>query len=160
MPRFSPLIRHLFQRKLAAAQTRHFASVPMWYRPLIEAQGDKGTTTVRIPKSNRTYIIDEPPEMGGKDSGPDPLSTFLGALVGCNQATLHAVAKQNHAPIWAVRWQAEGKIDMRGIRGEEGATSRFQSISLTAVVDTALTQEELDRLAALVPPSTCLLCLP
>lgn len=41
-------------------------------------------------------MLDEPTETGGRDNGPDPLSAFLGSLVGCNQATLFAVAREKN----------------------------------------------------------------
>lgn len=37
---------------------------------------------------NGTLIIDEPINIGGKDTGPDPYSTLLSSLAGCTLSTL------------------------------------------------------------------------
>ncbi len=37
---------------------------------------------------NGTFIMDEPKEIEGKDSGPDPYTTLLAALAGCTLTTL------------------------------------------------------------------------
>jgi hypothetical protein len=54
------------------------------------------------------------------------------------------------APLGLVRWQAEGTIDLRGTKGVAGVSAGFQSISLSAEVETLSTQEEVDQLAAAV----------
>ena len=46
----------------------------------------------------------------------------------------------------AVKWKAEGKLDLRGVRGEPGIPARFQSITVVAEIDTPVSQEELDKL--------------
>lgn len=37
---------------------------------------------------NGKLIMDEPENLGGRDLGPDPFSTFLASLVGCTLSTL------------------------------------------------------------------------
>ena len=37
---------------------------------------------------NGKLIMDEPENLGGKDLGPDPFSTFLASLAGCTLSTL------------------------------------------------------------------------
>ncbi|WP_412733836.1 OsmC family protein [Heyndrickxia acidicola] len=39
-------------------------------------------------------IIDEPTNMGGKDTGANPLGTLLGALAGCENVVTNMVAKE------------------------------------------------------------------
>jgi len=37
---------------------------------------------------NGKLVMDEPENLGGKDLGPDPFSTFLASLAGCTLSTL------------------------------------------------------------------------
>lgn len=37
---------------------------------------------------NGTIIMDEPTEIGGQDTGPDPYTTLLASLAGCTLSTL------------------------------------------------------------------------
>lgn len=42
----------------------------------------------KIVWRNGTFIMDEPTNVGGQDTGPDPYSTLLAALAGCTLSTL------------------------------------------------------------------------
>ena len=37
---------------------------------------------------NGTLLMDEPENVGGQNTGPDPFSTFLASLAGCTLSTL------------------------------------------------------------------------
>ena len=69
-------------------------------RAKVCAESDCATTTV-IDKHG-TFLVDEPEALGGKGSGPTPLSHFLGALVGCTQITLHTIAKEQKVQMLAL----------------------------------------------------------
>lgn len=56
----------------------------------------------------------------------------------------------SQARVGLVKWKAVGVVDLRGVKGEDGVTSEFKSINVTAEVDTPLDQKDLDQLTALV----------
>jgi uncharacterized OsmC-like protein len=127
---------------------RHF-SAPKWYDHSVQASGDKATTDVHA-QGKYHFIIDEPPSMGGKGKGANPLSHFLGALCGCSQYTLYKCAEELGVDIGHVKWRASGKLDLRGLKGEEGVPSRFQSITVVAEMDTKASKAELQQLQEMV----------
>ncbi|GAB4822834.1 hypothetical protein N2152v2_009880 [Parachlorella kessleri] len=112
----------------------------------VEGYGDKATTLVS--KEAFRFIVDEPPKLGGRGLGPNPLTYFLGSLAGCTQYTIHMIANEMKLPqINRISWAAEGEYDLRGVRGEEGVTARFQKVRLSGTVDGDASQEDLDTIA-------------
>ena len=134
-------------RGLASAQSRAGSSQqPKTMTATVDAYAEGPTTLVT--KAPFKFIIDEPPKLGGRGMGPNPLTHFLGSLVACSQYTLTMIAKERKLPVvQRALWSAEGKYDLRGVQGTGAADARFQAISVTATVDTDTPQEELDSLA-------------
>lgn len=59
-------------------------------------------------------------------AAPNPLTYFLGSLVGCTQYTIHMISKEMKLPpIARIAWEAEGEYDLRGVRGEPGVDARW-----------------------------------
>lgn len=119
-----------------------------------------------------TGVNDRSPPLPGWVPGPNPLTYFLGSLVGCTQYTMTMVGKEMKVPeLSRVTWSASGeyvgwnagelgaalpcqpanalplrRYDLRGVRGEAGTDARFQKVALTGTVDTEASQEDLDRI--------------
>ena len=60
-----------------------------------------------------------------RPAGPNPLSYFLGSLVGCTGYTAQMVAKEQKVPeLRCVLWQASGQYDLRGVRGVDDVEAK------------------------------------
>jgi len=108
-----------------------------------------GTGSKMVSKlQDHTLIMDEPGVGGNK--GPTPLSTALGALIGCENATAKWLSrKELKIEIESIEFRIEGEYDTRGFLGVEGVPPRFQRVKGVALVKTTGTQEQVDELAQL-----------
>jgi len=107
----------------------------------------EGTRT-EVLANHRTFVVDEPKSLGGKDEAPNPLLYFLGALAGCETATSHMASKKMEPPFFLnkIKFMIEGSLDPRGFQGVSGVASHFQHITISATV---FTEEGDDRIQQL-----------
>ena len=64
--------------------------------------------------SQFSLTIDEPPNLGGTDTGPNPVELVLAALATCQEITYRAYATALGIPLDSVRVELEGDLDLRG----------------------------------------------
>ena len=69
--------------------------------------------TVEARKRNFTFVVDEPPERGGRDEGPNPLAYFIAGAASClvNQFLTDAVYRG--VELQEVELTARGHFDRR-----------------------------------------------
>ena len=61
---------------------------------------------VHVRSQNHPWVLDEPTADGGTDTGPDPVSAFLGALLSCMTISFKAAARRRKVSIERI----EGRI--------------------------------------------------
>jgi len=59
----------------------------------------EGFLRQRVRSGNHEFYADEPPEVGGTGSGPDPYALLLAALGACTSMTLQLYAKHKGWPL-------------------------------------------------------------
>ncbi len=92
-----------------------------------------------------TMIIDEPPALGGEDTGPNPVEYVLSAIVGCLNVTGHIVAKEMGLTINSLEITANGDINPELLFGKsEKDRAGFKGINIEFRVDAQADQETLD----------------
>ena len=92
-----------------------------------------------------TMIIDEPPALGGEDTGPNPVEYVLSAIVGCLNVTGHIVAKEMGLMINSLEITANGDINPELLFGKsEKDRAGFKGINIEFCVDAQADQETLD----------------
>ncbi|EFN59543.1 hypothetical protein CHLNCDRAFT_138220 [Chlorella variabilis] len=78
------------------------------------------------------FVVDEPPRLGGKGIGPNPLSLLLGSLAGCTQFTASMIAKEMKlGSVGSVAWSSAGEYDLRGVRGNEDGVDKRCIVAAT-----------------------------
>ena len=92
--------------------------------------------------------IDEPPVIGGTDTGPTPVELVLAALGTCQEIVYATYARIHGIPLDAVRVQAEGRVDLRGFFGVADIPAGFQDVTFTVEVDSPASAEEIAELVA------------
>lgn len=90
--------------------------------------------------------IDEPPQMGGQDQGPNPLGTLLSALAGCENVIANMVAKEIGFDLQGIEFDIEGELDLRGLKGEPNVRPYFQKVIVNAKVKTSEPEERIRQL--------------
>lgn len=100
-------------------------------------EGCAATVTAR----GHTLVTDVPRAGGGADAAPQPVETLLAALIGCETATAHFVARQLGVRVGSIDFEIRASRDVRGSAhvpvGEAApAPSRLQRIEGVATVAT------------------------
>ena len=94
--------------------------------------------------------IDEPEELGGTNTGPNPVEVLLGALGTCQEIVLAAYAAALGIELESVKIEARGDIDLRGLFSVADVPAGFESITFDAEIEApGATAEQLEQLKSL-----------
>jgi uncharacterized OsmC-like protein len=94
-----------------------------------------------------TYTVDEPPELGGTDEGPNPVEYILGGLAACQEITYRLYADQLGIPLDGVSVTVKGDIDLRGFFAvDDGVRPGFQNVTVEVEFDSPASDTELQEL--------------
>lgn len=99
-----------------------------------------------LKMGNHALTIDEPPNMGGTDQGPDPLSNLLASLAGCENVIANLVAKEMKFDLQGIEFDVTGDLDPRGLMGQADIQPYFNQVSVHAKVKTNETAERVQEL--------------
>jgi len=95
--------------------------------------------------------VDEPPSLGGADTGPNPLELVLAALGSCQEITYRLFAESLGIPLNHISVRVEGRLDLRGLFAvEDGVRPGFRNIKATVEIDSPASPEDIERLKATV----------
>ena len=91
----------------------------------------------RSLKSGRSWVISEPPHVGGLANAPTPLEYLLSGVLGCFAAVFAFYAAK-----WDVRYDtfeasAKADLDVRGHMMEDAPPSGFQRVTIHVEVGVA-----------------------
>lgn len=96
-----------------------------------------------------TTTIDEPLELGGTDSGPNPVELLLAALGGCQEIVYRAYAAVMGLEIERIEVHAKGYLDLSGLLNLADVSSGFSQVSFTTKSISNEPEEQLRQLAKL-----------
>lgn len=101
-----------------AADIARFTTTARWHSRL------------RTDVSARQFAIpaDEPAELGGADTAPNPMELLLAGLDGCLSVVVHTVAAEYRAEVRALQLASDGVLDTRGFLGTAPVQPFFQSV--------------------------------
>jgi len=95
-------------------------------------------------------VMDEPLELGGSDSGPNPVEMLLAALGGCQEIVYRAYAAVMGLKIERIEVHAKGYLDLRGLLNLEDVPSGFSQVSFTTKIISDEPEEKIRELAEMV----------
>ena len=76
-----------------------------------------------------SLTVDEPPNLGGTDTGPNPVELVLAALGACQEITYRAYATALGIPLESVSVKLEGSLDLRGFFAvKDGVRAGFNEV--------------------------------
>lgn len=90
--------------------------------------------------------LDEPKDLGGSDTGPNPVEVVLAALGSCQAIVYRAYANVLGIQLDRVDVEAKGYLDLRGFLGDDQVPAGFQRVSFATRV---VSPEPPERIEAL-----------
>lgn len=98
-------------------------------------------------RSFAPMVIDEPPELGGKNAGPNPVELLLVALGTCQEIMYSAYASVMGVKLDSVKVSLKGDIDLRGLFGlDENIPAGYTKITFEANIESDADEETLKTL--------------
>jgi uncharacterized OsmC-like protein len=70
-----------------------------------------------VTAGRHTFVVDEPPALGGEDAAPNPVEFALASLLSCQVVTYRFWAERLGVAVDSIDVSAEGDLDVRGIFG-------------------------------------------
>ena len=108
----------------------------------VNAVGGEG---FRIDVAARDFnmIVDQPPAMGGVDSGPNPLEVALASLAACMVTIGKIIAKQERIDLRGMTCKVEGDLETAVLMGKATEPrAGFVDIRMALDIDADMTAEE------------------
>jgi putative redox protein len=100
---------------------------------------EAGLFQARVTTEDTSFIIDEPVEVGGMASGPNPYDLLAAALGGCTAMTMKLYANRKQWPLEHVRVRVLHERD--GLNGRDRFTRQIEMVG-------QLDDEQKERLLA------------
>ena len=108
-------------------------------------EGLQVDSTVR----NFTIRMDEPVNLGGTDTGMNPVEAVLAALGSCLVIVAGAFAESHGIDLEEFWIELEGDLDPDGfLRGAEGVRNGFQEVRFTPHIKTSAPEEKVKEFMA------------
>ncbi len=104
-----------------------------------------------VSMRDHKMTVDEPVNLGGKDTGPNPVELILGALGSCQEITYRAYATALGIPLDDVSVTLDGDIDLRGFFGvDDTVRPGFGAIKGTVHLTSSAPEADLEMLRGAV----------
>lgn len=84
----------------------------------VKAISENATKTI-VKARQFEIIIDEPADLGGTDSGPNPVEFVLAAFAGCLNVMAHVVAKEMQFELRGVEIDLSGDLNPARLFGQQ-----------------------------------------
>jgi putative redox protein len=112
-----------------------------------QVEGLRSETKIR----QFNVTVDEPPNLGGADTGPNPLEFVLAALATCQEITYRAYATALGIPLESVSVTLEGSLDLRGFFAvKDGVRAGFNDVRGVVNLKSSAPDAELAKLKDVV----------
>ena len=95
--------------------------------------------------------IDEPPELGGGNAGPNPVELLLAALGTCQEIMYAAYASVMGIPLTKLTVDAKGYLDLKGLFGmDPNVPSGYSKIQYVTNIESPAGEEAIKQLVQTV----------
>ncbi len=104
-----------------------------------------------VSMRDHKLTVDEPKDLGGQDTGPNPVELILGALGSCQEITYRAYATALGIPLDDVSVTLDGDIDLRGFFGvDDSVRPGYGAIKGTVHLTSTAPEADLEMLRGAV----------
>lgn len=111
---------------------------------VVNAETDGFALTAKAGKHE--LVLDESEQLGGNNTGPNPMQTALAALVSCENVTANMAAREMDFDLQKLTFSVSGEFDPRGFMGEPDVQPYFEEVVVNVKVETS---EDDDRIKLL-----------
>jgi len=124
------------------------AAAKVVFRASTVSTADTFTTDSTI----RSFDVchDEPAELGGTDTGPNPVEAVLAALGSCQAIVYRAYANALGLQLDRVEVETRGYLDLRGFLGDAVVPAGFERVTFTTRLTSPEPEEKIAALARAV----------
>ena len=114
------------------------------------AEAKEGLAT-KVLSRDFEITLDEPVDLGGTDTGMNPVEALLGSLAACKSIVIRAFVKKYKINLKSVRIEGEGDLDPDGFLGiNKEAKIGFSEIRSHFFIEADNTPEEIEAYIAFV----------
>lgn len=110
------------------------------------SQWQSGVQTHSNIRDFAPIVMDEPTALGGQNQGPNPLEFLVASLNGCKGVMIPLIAQELNFEFSELSFDTKGVIDLRGLMGEPGISTHFQSLTFIVKIKTSESDERLQTL--------------
>lgn len=113
---------------------------------------------VEVTAGKHKFILDEPEELGGGDTGMNPVEALVGALGACKCIVARAFAKAHKIDLQEIRVETEGDLDTDGFLGKnKDAKIGYTEIRSKYYIKSSSSEEEIKKFVDFVE-TNCPVC--
>lgn len=110
------------------------------------SQWQSGVQTHSQIRDFSPVVMDEPTVLGGENQGPNPLEYLVASLNGCKGVMIPLIAKELNFEFSELSFDTKGLIDLRGLMGQPGVSTHFQTLTFLVNIKTKESDERLHAL--------------
>jgi uncharacterized OsmC-like protein len=132
--------------------TRAVAETPATAKVVFRASTISTADAFTTHSTIRTFDVrhDEPAELGGTDTGPNPVEAVLAAFGSCQAIVYRAYANALGLRLDRVEVEARGYLDLRGFLGDSSVPAGFERVTFATRVVSPEPEEKIAALAKAV----------
>lgn len=111
---------------------------------VVNAETDGFALTAKTGKHE--LVLDESEQLGGNNTGPNPMQTALAALVSCENVTANMAAREMDFDLQKLTFTVSGEFDPRGFMGDPDVQPYFEEVVVNVKVETSEDDERIKQL--------------
>jgi uncharacterized OsmC-like protein len=108
---------------------------------------------LQVDNTVRDFVVrmDEPADLGGTDTGMNPVEGLLISLGSCLTIVAAAFARAHKIDMQDFWVELEGDLDPDGfLKGKPGVRNGFQTVRLTPHIKTSSSEEDVEKFMAFI----------
>ena len=111
----------------------------------MKAHSESPAKTI-VKARNFEIIVDEPADLGGTDSGANPVEYMLAALAGCLNVMGHVIAGEMGFPLRGLKIEISGNLNPDRLFGKSfDERAGYKSVTAKVIPDCDADKETLDK---------------
>lgn len=113
---------------------------------------------IEVTSGKHKFILDEPPQLGGTDTGMNPVEALLGSMGACMCIVAKSFAKMHKIDLQDLKIELEGDLDPDGFMGKnKEAKIGFSKIRIKIYIKSNSSEEDINSFVRFIE-KTCPVC--